>query len=42
MTANAVANFLKKKVLLVTVSVMTERELSKVSDQDLSLYNCHK
>ena len=31
MTANAVANYLKKKILLVTVSVMMERDLTKVS-----------
>ena len=30
MTANAVANYLKKKILLVTVSVMIERDLTKV------------
>ena len=30
MTANAVANYLKKKILLVTVSVMMERDLTKV------------
>ena len=30
MTANAVANYLKKKILLVTVSVMVERDLTKV------------
>jgi hypothetical protein len=30
MTANAVANYLTKKILLVTVSVMMERDLTKV------------
>lgn len=30
MTANAVANFLGKKVLLLTVSLLAERELTKV------------
>ena len=31
MTANAVANYLHKKVLLVTVSVLLEKDLTKVS-----------
>ena len=30
MTANALASYLKKKVLLVTVSVVMERDLTKV------------
>lgn len=30
MTANAVANYLNKKILLITVSVMVERDLTKV------------
>ena len=30
MTANAVANYLGKKVLLVTVSLLTEKDLTKV------------
>lgn len=33
MTANAVANYLGKKVLLVTVSVMLDKDLTKVSPQ---------
>lgn len=32
MTANAVANHLQKKVLLVTVSVLVEKDLTKVGD----------
>ena len=31
MTANAVANYLKKKILLITVSLLTDKELTKVS-----------
>ena len=31
MTANAVASYLGKKVLLVTVSALMERELTKVT-----------
>ena len=34
MTANAVANYLHKKVLLVTVSVLLEKDLTKVSHHD--------
>ena len=30
MTANAVANYLEKKVLLVTVSLLNETQISKV------------
>lgn len=30
MTANAVANYLKKKILLVTVSVMMDKDFTKV------------
>lgn len=31
MTANAVANYLCKKLLLVTVSILTEAQLTKVT-----------
>lgn len=30
MTANAVANYLKKKILLVTISQVLEKDLTKV------------
>ncbi len=30
MTANAVASYLSKKVLLVTISVLSERDVTKV------------
>ena len=36
MTANAVANHLQKKVLLVTVSVLVEKDLTKVGKSILS------
>ena len=34
MTANAVANHLKKKLLLVTVSLLTESQITKVKMED--------
>lgn len=30
MTANAVANYLKKKILLVTISLLLDKDLTKV------------
>lgn len=38
MTANAVAKYLKKKILLVTVSLLNESQITKVSTA--VLYNC--
>lgn len=32
MTANAVANYLEKRVLLVTVSLLLDKDLTKVSE----------
>ncbi len=37
MTANAVANYLGKKVLLVTVSALLEKDLSRVRNHSIDL-----
>ena len=39
MTANAVANYLSKKVLLVTISALMDRDLTKVRTTTISTIN---
>ena len=34
MTANAVANYLKKKILLVTISLLLDKDITKVRNGD--------
>ncbi len=41
MTANAVASYLKKKILLVTVSLLLDKEISKVSVRVIFYVTCH-
>ena len=37
MTANAVADHLKKKVLLITLSLVIEKDLTKVCNPDIQV-----
>ena len=37
MTANAVARYLKKKILLVTVSLLNEAQITKVNKMDATV-----